>query len=395
MLDTFLSLQNQEEKTAMKIIRLILINTIILFILLIIIDPFFTVDNNLKSYRSVIIREPKPEYDLTFDYEIEHYGDTSRNRKTSVAIHTNEEGFYLGEHTHTDIDNTEFIFFGGSTTECMIVDENKRFPYLLSQILIQTESSRPIKTLNAGYSGSNTIHSLTNLTAKGLEIRPKMAFLMHNINDLVVLLKAGSYWKGTGEMAQLKGSPNDKYGERLESFLSSSKDLFFPNTSILIKRTLRNFKKSIKKSNKSKIPQQKSSRTYDWENVSKEFELALKAFVRLARNYGIEVVLMTQFSRFDPEDTSVREAFLGSYPSLANPELTFDEFCRLYHAFNEIIRKVSREESVFLIDLALEVSSAKDHIYDYVHLTDGGSETVAEIIAEKITSNYPEYQLIE
>jgi hypothetical protein len=85
------------------------------------------------------------------------------------------------------------IFCGGSTTECLYVDEESRFPYLVENLL-KKEDGSSIRTLNAGAAANNTMHSLLLYLAKGAETRPKYVVLMENANDLGLLLKTGSYW---------------------------------------------------------------------------------------------------------------------------------------------------------------------------------------------------------
>ena len=60
------------------------------------------------------------------------------------------------------LDSRYFIFFGGSTTECIFVEESKRFPYLLTRILQRSDGTL-INSLNAGVSGNHSMHSLLSL----------------------------------------------------------------------------------------------------------------------------------------------------------------------------------------------------------------------------------------
>jgi hypothetical protein len=74
------------------------------------------------------------------------------------------------------------------------VEEDSRFPFLVQKSLIHKKTGKNIHVLNAGVSGNNSLHSLINFIAKGINVKPTTVILMHNINNLVLLSKNGSYW---------------------------------------------------------------------------------------------------------------------------------------------------------------------------------------------------------
>ena len=61
---------------------------------------------------------------------------------------------------------------------------------------------------------------------------------------------------------------------------------------------------------------------------------------------------------------------------------------------NDVIREVSVDREVDLIDLDRSVPSSSDYIYDTVHLNEDGSKLVAEILLRYWTQklNQPQYQ---
>ena len=85
------------------------------------------------------------------------------------------------------------VFLGGSTTECMFVDEDHRFPYVAGQILEQ-ETGAKINSYNGGMSGSNSLNAIDILINKVIPLKPDVVVFMENINDLSTLLYEGTYW---------------------------------------------------------------------------------------------------------------------------------------------------------------------------------------------------------
>ena len=96
-------------------------------------------------------------------------------------------------HKNYKTNQINILFLGGSSTECLFVDEDKRFPPLVGKMLSE-KLSVEIKGINGGNSGNHSLHSLFSLIAKGIKQNPKIVVMMHNLNDWSLLSRTGSYW---------------------------------------------------------------------------------------------------------------------------------------------------------------------------------------------------------
>jgi hypothetical protein len=67
-----------------------------------------------------------------------------------VNMNTDEDGYILPHGGNEMVES--IVFLGGSTTECIEVNDHKRFPYLVGELLPETKC----KTINAGVSSNNT-----------------------------------------------------------------------------------------------------------------------------------------------------------------------------------------------------------------------------------------------
>ena len=86
------------------------------------------------------------------------------------------------------------VFLGASTTACIYVEEESRFPYLVGKLLAQ-KTGKKITSINSGVGGNNSLHSLDILLNKIIPVRsPTSWCMMHNINDLVALIYDRTYW---------------------------------------------------------------------------------------------------------------------------------------------------------------------------------------------------------
>jgi lysophospholipase L1-like esterase len=60
--------------------------------------------------------------------------------------------------------------------------------------------------------------------------------------------------------------------------------------------------------------------------------------------------------------------------------LTHDALCDAYDAADRILREVSNEKGVPLIDASNVLSGKSEFFSDYVHLTERGSTALADVI---------------
>src|SRR4029453_18204791 len=142
--------------------------------------------------RSVSLKEFMPNSDTFVRPDARYLAGTQNLENKLVRVRTDSGGYIVGSNDNS-ARAADVIFFGGSTTECRYVDESVRFPYRVGRLL-KDPAGREIRSLNGGFPGSHSLHSLVSLVAKGLPQRPKVVVLMENINDLTLLTKTRSYW---------------------------------------------------------------------------------------------------------------------------------------------------------------------------------------------------------
>ncbi len=65
------------------------------------------------------------------------------------------------------------VFLGGSTTECMFMEEENRFPYVVGTIL-ERATGKKINAYNGGLSGNNSLHAIDLLINKVIPLKPRV-----------------------------------------------------------------------------------------------------------------------------------------------------------------------------------------------------------------------------
>jgi len=359
----------------MKLVKVLFINFLIIIVLLFSFEIFLNFHYgkfesekryiSLKEHVPYLEKNSKPSVENLKN--IEQYNSFPNLENKEYRFRTDSDGFIIGEENiKIASDSVDIIFYGGSTTECLYVEESKRFPYLI-QTRLNDSLDLKLNFLNAGVSGKNSLHSTFDFLAKGIPKRPKIVFLMHNINDLALLMKTGSYWDG----------PKTRSIVIQQEKSTSNLALILPNTSRLLKSIL------SPTPTDEWINYRDSSMDFSDEDILLEFKKSLINFIDIANNYNIKPVLMTQFNRLNSDDELILK-----YSKYKARDIDMNRLIDLYQKFNEGIRDVALHKNIGLIDLDSLVLPKTKYIYDEVHLNSEGSEFVADIITAYLVNNY-------
>ncbi len=213
------------------------------------------IDNNvgrfikLREYRpnQILLERPSRNY-------IKNIAPAKIERKYyQLAI--DKHGFIGPSDIHENPD-VKIVFLGGSTTECLYMEEKERFPYLVGRQLEQA-LGKTVNSYNGGKSANETQHSINILLNKVIPLKPKVVMLMENINDLVILRSQGSYW----------------YPDSLKSHVQTSKNVF----------------------TRYEFPP--NNKTFDDQQIIEEYRRNLQTFIAVCKIRDIQPVLMTQANR--------------------------------------------------------------------------------------------------
>jgi lysophospholipase L1-like esterase len=269
-------------------------------------------------------------------------------------LRTDERAYILPSRRFAKPDAT-IVFLGGSTTECAALDEDARFPALVSKLL-EAKGLRA-DVLNAGVSGNTTQDALELLLDHVSDDKPDVAVLMEAANDYGVLLQDGSYRSRGAQLV------NTGTALRWPLQLASSH--------VWLIGALRSY---LTLGSVLKSPPADPNASLDKLAPTEEYAKRLRAFAGLCRAFGIVPVLMTQPSAAVPTPDTPR------WVTARNQD-----------AFNDVIRQVASDERVALIDLARhveqDVAGYRDPMkifYDGIHVSAEGSQVYAEFITQRL-----------
>lgn len=330
--------------------------------------------------RSITLREAKPNQSTVIRPDPRLLAASDGLEVKSVNFRIDPDGFIQPSARHVAPDLT-IGFMGGSTTECIYVDELKRFPH---GVAIQLEEQYGIKvnSFNGGGSGNNSLHSINKIVNILAPKRPDLIFFMHNINDLVTLTFLGTYWSDA-ERGNLTYTDVNLSLGYFKYLVKRSAQFRVPGYYTLAKR-VKDRVITLRDDEFSRHQKNFDANIAREEALLQAFKTNLKLFVSVSRALGSTPVLMTQANRIENDDPFVR----SQYQAL-RPGQDYDQWAKLYAKFNETIRTVSKEEAVPLVDLARRVPPSREYLFDAVHFNDNGSELAASVIVEALATILP------
>lgn len=271
---------------------------------------------------------------------------------STVRFRTDGRAYIAPSLRYKEPDAT-IVFMGGSTTECSAVQESLRFPALTSDLL--AARGLRVNTLNAGRSGNTMQDALNLLLNHVVQDSPDIIVLMHATNDGGLLAHEAGYASRMGHPVTC-----GDLGRWLVQKLSTRSRL----TALL--------RRGIERTDFTTRTREKSDRIVDLPY--QQYEMRLRAFVHLCRDFGITPVLTTQ------PLTSCRNELTPAWADLA-----------LQDRLNATIRAVGREEEVLVLDLITHLQkelpdwdTPMKYFYDGMHVTDRGSEIYAAFFADAL-----------
>jgi hypothetical protein len=352
----------------MKVFKIIAINAVLLFFLGEIVLRIWWPNPYVLPEEKVYLHHPLQRI------EFHNLDALYASAPDPVVFSTSDEGYIDSKAARAFRENGKkdrfAIALGGSTTESLVVRENKRWPDLLD-----------IVTLNFGKSrmySYNTYYSLRYLLVERA-MKPTYVFVMDGINNMSRYIGYGAQaFDVHGYEYRLTGPVIDFVMENcyLAAFLwrlpKYSNMVHFYR--YLVRRNMRN-------------PPMNEESFHVWladnrEPMRKTMLTVFGELAALAREHGTKLIVLTQPHAYVDDYRVHGDLDLRVYPVIDGRRLSVAESRELMDEFNSITLEVARDLGLWNIDVASCLSrfDSSEMIYDAWHFTEAGSAQVARCI---------------
>lgn len=328
-------------------------------------------------------------------YVIKNLDDDKLDR---TIIHTtNSLGFRGPEPPADPMSALTVLTIGGSTTECFYLSDGHTWTDRLGRELGQT--FHPVWVDNAGLDGQSTFGHLVLLDSiVKMRAKPKVAVFLIGVNDIghdaptaedTTLYRRYSvrrFARRVVEHSELLALGVSAYRaiQARQSGLVQGAAWSTKNLQVDLSRAARRSMTSAERTALVAVNRARYLPAY---------ETRVRELVRRTRANGIEPVLVTQPLLLGPAVDDITGVDLGALRwGKGNGAAMWD----VMEMYNDVVRRVGADDSVFVVDLAREMPKSSRYFYDYVHYTNAGAERVGDIIYRRmcpfLSARYPLYR---
>jgi lysophospholipase L1-like esterase len=293
----------------------------------------------------------------------------------------------------------KIVAMGGSTTLCLMLDDQKTWPQQLMDIMNHRQSNLPVWVSNAGVNGHTATHHLMLLRSLPILRDANLALFMVGMNDFQftlshegaptqALLDAGAdqfRW----EMLAGTYSPYPLYRRlRIYRFFRRASD-------VAVERTNQEDQKETL--NESELRRLRGSRpAIPMPDISlglAEYRQRFQDIATECHQLAVRCLFLTQPSIWRPDLPVDSQSLLlfgwvgppfqpRGHVSMADLQTGLD-------SYNQVMLDMCKEGNAECLDLASTLPKDNSVFYDDVHFTEVGARLVAEEIATYLLSKPP------
>ena len=305
------------------------------------------------------------------------------------------------------------LAIGGSTTECLFLDDMEAWPYLVQEVLNATAGSkRRIWVGNAGKSGHNTRNHIVQVDILTRQY-PKIdaVLLLIGVNDFARRLALDELYRPFPGVEKLTPGEYDALMDRSFSVwpLADLHSSFLKLTAIW--RKVRAIKNRYLNPPKPTAIQDDAAQIYkkwrmhrkmassirttlpDLSSALEEYARNVNTIIDHAKSKGIRVILVTQpylwRSGLPSEELSLLWwGGIGKYQEeLGHEYYSIEALAEGLKMYNETLLRICHTTNVECIDLESQLSKETSNFYDDMHFNESGSRNVATVLGEYLAQN--------
>jgi lysophospholipase L1-like esterase len=290
------------------------------------------------------------------------------------------------------------LAMGGSTTECLMNDQERAWPAVLEREL-GTREGRSVWVGNIGRSGLSSRHHLLQAERLLATYDPDMVVLLVGVNDLAGRLRGGARDDDADLAMAFQVTPGETSGVRWKN------DPWFKRTRVW--GALRALKynwlnRALEQDREGKATEswremrrrgRRTSELPDLESALEEYRGNLTRIVELVRRRGAEPILMTQPTlwRTDLTEAEERLLWMGGVGDFRTEPgavyYTADALAQGMDLYNRALLQVCRELSARCFDAASILPKTTAMFFDDCHFTDEGNLFLGRAVASFLRSS--------
>lgn len=280
------------------------------------------------------------------------------------------------------VDELRVFLIGGSTTECLIIDDHDSLDAVVQRALQErVTDGRRVRVYNSGYSGDRSDDHVAILTQRIVQLQPDVIVVFAGINDLLAAMRGHDYlhlpmparppWMLLVTQSQLG---------RLAYFAAKLRPPALDRT----------FEQPIVTFYRYGVQAQKSAQAASGPPVfdGRGYANNLRTLAGVAAGHGVAMVFITQQTTWN-SDVDPGAKNWHWLLNVDNVRYAEDDMDRALESMNDFMRQTAGALDVPLYDLARSMPKSTEFFYDDVHFNTNGARVagtqLAAVIFERLS----------
>lgn len=292
---------------------------------------------------------------------------------------------YRGALIETDDEEYRILTIGGSTTECLYLDDKETWPYLLMTSLNKTNDGKRVVTLNVGKSGHSLDQHYLQLKHLTEQYSPDLIIIMVGVNDMIKpLLQEDWKYENISDIDYTKAfyySPHYTYRQSISYKILQ---IFYRVFILKIKPqdSLGNFYLEMRKKREHA---EEISNIPSYEENLEYYTNRLDYIINLSRTQKVKLLLVTQPFLWKEKMSAEEEKTLWMVVNPRNEYYSPKVMAFLMRRYNqELLKKCDLNKDILCMDLDKKLPKKLDFFYDDIHFNEAGAKTISDELSKKI-----------
>lgn len=296
-----------------------------------------------------------------------------------VVFVTNNVGFRGGELARPKPKGElRVILYGGSTAECMLLDDAQALHGVLERELAARGAGRRARVYNAAKSGDKSYDHVALLSQRLVHLEPDLVVLLAGVNDLRAAVYGADYLHlGSSRAAPYSLTMLAKFAATEFQIPRGLYALLHPES-----ERERLERMSMVTDYRAKVALGAGRPVSDLEPRTDlaSYERNLRTIAGTAAAHGTGLVLATQGTTWNSPDPEAPRWHWLTY--LDGVRYREDKLDGALERYNDVMRRLGEAGAAGVCDLARALPKSRELFYDDAHFTAAGAAKAGALLAE-------------
>jgi lysophospholipase L1-like esterase len=327
--------------------------------------------------------QPNLHLDFYPEPELSGMGEMARFTTDSLGFRGSEVVFPKPP------DEFRIFMVGGSTTECVYLDDTLAVTHVLEEYLdAHIPDGVSVKVYGAGKSGDRSYDHLAMIGQRIVHLQPDLIIVFCGMNDLTAAIYNADYF----HLPQVNGA-RVSFFDLIKYALTDfqlPRRLYYVYKGIVHVRSGDELLQSIsfRSDYKKKVELRKTAPQTDKppRTDPAPYRENLQSIIGLVRAHHAKLVFLTQATTWNSQvDPRADDWIWGTYKD--GVTYRADLMDSALNAYNDALREVATQNNVPVFDLAKVMPKSLDYFYDDCHFNILGAKTAGDLLGAFLIEN--------